>query len=1538
MCRDIETGATVSSAHAPDLTALLPIDPTTVLSPPPVNLTDLHDICEPAVLNAVRRRYAAGDIYTAVHDITLSVNPYRLLPIYSDAFIRTYAAASIDDLTLRRVPPHVFGVAAAAYRSLMSSGSNQAIIISGESGAGKSEATKQILQFLSTVAGDTAAHVNSRSVCDELLHTAPLLEAFGNAKTVRNDNSSRFGKFMEIFFDEGNGHIAAAKIVNFLLEKSRLTSVAAGERNYHIFYQMCAGMSAADKTKYSVGGAADYKLTAMSGQTDIGGFDDATQFEQTRRAMAALNFTQDETCFIWRTLSALLHLSNVDVVACRVGGSDGSNISPSSVARIDIVSGQLGIAATDMSRALCYRRVVICNETNLIPLNPNEARDVRDAMIRAIYNKMFDWIINKINAQLMSDMSAGEMSKRRSIGILDIFGFENFTSNGFEQFCINWTNEKLQNHFNAHCFFTQMKLYSAQQIPTDGCKFVDNGECVCCIEQKPGGIVSLMDDEVNVPGGSDDGFMQKLIKTLFDDRRSRNKSFDVIRKKPDVFIVKHFAAPVEYNVKGFINKNRDKLHEFAEETIKRSSEPILQKLFASSAPATNQRGRRVVTVVGAFEVELNDLMSKLSACSPHFIRCIKPNNAKQPNDFNAAVVHCQLAHTGMYHAIQLKHSNFAHQMEYAAFNKEYAPLTRDDQQTLSEVQRCKHILRQLVGAVADSDDVAFGLSIVFMRKSVRTALSDVRRRFVSSAALTVQCFWRTNIARRHTKHMRLVEARGRALLSSQNADDIQSFLDECERANIIVPSVGLLLSKSAALAEWTDLSKLMSTALQRQPPSLNEMNAAIAAYDKFRAKHRAADLTTNKTAQLAIDNLRRARDDLTARERIRSQLRRALDSGDADELNSLLPNAALLLTTDDDTRLIGRANDVIALRRKTNQVSAELSRQMNAPIPTSIAPLIAVIAVFNTTLADALSQDIQSATIDTATARLLTMCERLMSLAVESGRNDVIANTIIPIAAQHEFTAIAQRGRDVIQSAAQKANAPTPSRSPPPLPPPLPLRSAALRNRAFDAELQRAIDNESISEVSAALSKCADAGHKSATVTSAQHKLLTMQNIQTFTNALQSLIDQHDVDALRSALAHPIADQCRTHQTVQTANAIVFELNDAERCDQRIQRAIATNNFDIVSALLNEAAAAGYESQTINEARNKLSAQTRDADWKEYERSRHSTTAAAESPAGLSALRATLLESYGAFIRLGNALPNGVSPLTTATHIRRSGNYAKRHYLSKRLLKDTMLVWQRNDMPRTLISIDRKIFPVAASADRKAIRLAKETAVTVFRNIRGYMGDCYHPYPVVLAYDVVKSGCEQPLLRDEIVSELIKQTSGNTSAASRKRGFQLLFLCLSTFKCSALLTSAILTHLAQFAHRQCPFDPVSFDDETDIATNCFLAFSAVIRDGEYRDDTAVTVMPTIEDIRQMTDGTLLDRHAAPAAAPLSPTLASAGAPSTMSPATISAITRASLTENAAQTTPMIMTRRVAQTREDADDVDDIPPPPPPSQRQDASVI
>ena len=655
------------------------------------DLTLLDDMGAPLILHNLRKRFEEkSEIYTNVGNILISINPYKMLDFYTPEQVRRYSQRKMG----QELPPHVFNIAHDSYYGLTSFKALQSIIISGESGAGKTEATKQCLQYLAAVAGSRSGVEN------KILKANPVLEAFGNAKTIRNDNSSRFGKYMEVYFD-GAGKICGSATENYLLEKIRVVQPAKDERNFHIFYQLTKAAPADVKSKLKLSGKKPSDFVYTRACTDVSTINDARDFEEVQNAFKELGFdTSDkEVMGMYAIVAAILHIGNI---CFEEGKPDESKISSSSLGELEDAASVLRVGQKVLEESLITRTLRIRGqgETKCMQ-TPEQSAFARDALCKFVYGRMFDWLVERVNK------SMGGQKQALYIGILDIFGFEIFKHNSFEQLCINFTNEMLQQHFNNNTFKLEESIYNSEGIEWDHIEFIDNQPMIELITKRHDGILPILDEELKIPQGSDKGFLRKLV-----DKQTKNPIFKRVMKNPMHFIVKHYAGIVEYDGNDFLEKNRDTLSGDMIEMLQKSSHPFINALYPPSEQVSSTD--RKASLGKQFRSQLDSLMVQLNRTSPHYIRCVKPNDDKAPLKFVPRNCYEQLTYSGVFEAVAIRKQGFPFRLTHQGFVERYAKITDGAVSAGGGDVRskCKDIIRHMK---LDTGNIKVGKSRILYR-------------------------------------------------------------------------------------------------------------------------------------------------------------------------------------------------------------------------------------------------------------------------------------------------------------------------------------------------------------------------------------------------------------------------------------------------------------------------------------------------------------------------------------------------------------------------------------------------------------------------------------------------------------------------------------------------------------------------------------------------------------------------------------------------------------------------------------------------------
>ncbi|XP_074008189.1 unconventional myosin-VIIa isoform X2 [Numenius arquata] len=680
----------------------------------------LGDLNEAGILRNLLIRYREHLIYTYTGSILVAVNPYQLLPIYSPEQIRLYTNKKIGEM-----PPHIFAIADNCYFNMQRNNKDQCCIISGESGAGKTESTKLILQFLAAISGQHSW------IEQQVLEANPILEAFGNAKTIRNDNSSRFGKYIDIHFNK-RGAIEGAKIEQYLLEKSRVCRQAQDERNYHVFYCMLRGMTMEQKKKLGLGKATDYNYLAMGNCTTCDGRDDSKEYANIRSAMKVLMFTDTENWEISKLLAAILHMGNLQYEARTYDNLDACEVVQS--ASLITAATLLEVDPQDVMNCLTSRTIITRGETVSTPLSMEQALDVRDAFVKGIYGRLFVWIVEKINAAIYRPPSQELKSVRRSIGLLDIFGFENFTVNSFEQLCINFANENLQQFFVRHVFKLEQEEYNLENINWQHIEFTDNQDALDMIAIKPMNIISLIDEESKFPKGTDATMLHKL-----NSQHKLNTNYIPPKNNYETqFGINHFAGIVYYETKGFLEKNRDTLHGDIIQLVHSSKNKFIKQIFQADVAMGAETRKRSPTLSSQFKRSLELLMRTLSVCQPFFVRCIKPNEYKKPMLFDRELCVRQLRYSGMMETIRIRRAGYPIRYTFVEFVDRYRVLMPGVKPAYKQGDlrgTCQRIAEAVLGK---DDDWQIGKTKIFLKDHHDMLLEIERDKAITDKVILIQ--------------------------------------------------------------------------------------------------------------------------------------------------------------------------------------------------------------------------------------------------------------------------------------------------------------------------------------------------------------------------------------------------------------------------------------------------------------------------------------------------------------------------------------------------------------------------------------------------------------------------------------------------------------------------------------------------------------------------------------------------------------------------------------------------------------------------------
>lgn len=677
------------------------------------DMTALNYLHEAAILYNVKTRFLQKLPYTYTGDICIAVNPYQWLPeLYSERAQSEYLTKAKEEL-----PPHVYATSMASYNDMKRHEVNQSILVSGESGAGKTETTKILMNHLASIAGG----LNDYTI-KKIIEVNPLLESFGNAKTVRNDNSSRFGKFTQLQFDNA-GILVGARCRTYLLEKTRVISHEDAERNYHIFYQLLAASDS--KEKWFLDDSNEcYSYTGANKTIKIEGMSDDKHFERTKTALGLIGVTEEQQGALFEVLAGVLHLGQVELQA--KNNNEESELMPDDQGAKNATK-LLGISTEDLEKALCTRQIAVAGDKVTTFLKKDKAEECVGALSKAIYSNVFDWLVEMINSSLQNDKKM-----RHHVGILDIFGFEHFKHNSFEQFCINYANEKLQQKFTQDVFKTVQIEYEAEGIIWSHIDFADNQDVISVIEDRLG-IISLLNDEVMRPKGNDESLVSKL-STIHKDEQ------DVIefpRTSRTQFTIKHYAGAVTYESLGFLEKHKDALLPDLSDLMRGSSKQFLRTIFTEKVGSpvasrkksnSNARGGRggaltVVNVGTQFKDNLNELMTSIRQTKVHYVRCIKPNQSKSPNEMDQPMVVSQLRCAGVIEAIRISRVAYPNRLLLEELVDKFWVFDVQHRNTDVPVkQRCEALMEKM--ELSSPEQYQIGRSRIYFRYGILEQMED----------------------------------------------------------------------------------------------------------------------------------------------------------------------------------------------------------------------------------------------------------------------------------------------------------------------------------------------------------------------------------------------------------------------------------------------------------------------------------------------------------------------------------------------------------------------------------------------------------------------------------------------------------------------------------------------------------------------------------------------------------------------------------------------------------------------------------------------
>ena len=722
------------------------------------DLLKLNELHEGALLRCVQRRHSEDKIYTFIGpSVILSINPWKFtIPDYTDDKIPLYITGE------KGIPPHIWTIGRMSYDNMMETRQNQTVLVSGESGAGKTEAVKSLLKFLGALSaaragelgGDSASDGADTPVAEEAPQTLqqkieacnPILETFGNAKTVRNDNSSRFGKFLKVAYDE-DGRICGARTINYLLERSRVIGCGPQERVFHSFYQILASKDGQEK--YGLDPARAYP--SVGSHPKIENVDDAKEYEDTCHAMEVMGFTEAERDATWGLVAGILHLMRVSFDTDPE--TDATVLAASAVEVLAKCAKCWSVSADDLQRDMLQVTVKAGNERVIRKHSLQKAASVRDALCKEVYASLFQWLIFRINATMAPD----EVAEASWIGLLDIFGFEHFQHNSLEQLCINLANEMLQNHYNQHIFTADIEECRSEGIETQHVEFQDNQAVVSMVAHSKDGILAHLDDQCKTRPEDDDAFLERVTQEF-----SKKPAFFRSALDRDSFRLQHYAAEVRYCVTNFGEKNLDSVQDSLLDVVRNSANDAISGILRSAETAKSNE-----SVTGIFKRQLNELLEMINQTKPSWIRCIKPHPVKRPKLFDPVTSMAQLCSSGVLETVRVRKSGYPVRLPHALFVNRFRILLPKElrqqwkAETLDPVKGCKAILEKL-GLGAEKAQI--GHTKVFLRTFAHTEMEDVRMNAYAEYATTIRSWSVTALAvqdlfnRKHQGLLKLLRA------------------------------------------------------------------------------------------------------------------------------------------------------------------------------------------------------------------------------------------------------------------------------------------------------------------------------------------------------------------------------------------------------------------------------------------------------------------------------------------------------------------------------------------------------------------------------------------------------------------------------------------------------------------------------------------------------------------------------------------------------------------------------------------------------------